>query len=87
VYREYQLSIAKEDRLKGIWSMQQYESKYRKAMYDAVRASNPSWKPGQSFDTSVLDSITRESVEGTLIKNGNTLVKKTSTGSSLDIKI
>lgn len=87
VYREYQLSIAKEDRLKGTWSMQQYESKYRKAMYDAVRASNPSWKPGQSFDTSVLDSITRESVEGTLIKNGNTLVKKTSTGSSLDIKI
>ena len=87
VYREYQLSIAKEDRLKGTWSMQQYESKYRKAMYDTVRASNPSWKPGQSFDASVLDGITRESVEGTLMKNGNTLVKKPSMGSSLDIQI
>ncbi len=76
VYREYQLSINKEDRLKGTWSMQQYESKYRKALYDAVRAANPNWKAGQPFDTSALNGITRESVESTLVKSGNTLVRR-----------
>ena len=76
VYREYQLSINKEDRLKGTWSLQQYETQYRKAMYAAVRAANPNWKPGQSFDASILNSITRESVESTLVKSGNTLVTK-----------
>ena len=76
VYREYQLSINKEDRLKGTWSLQQYETQYRKAMYDAIRTVNPNWKQGQSFDTSILNKITRESVENTLVKSGNTLVRK-----------
>ena len=65
--------------------MQQYESKYRKAMYDAVRAVNPSWKPGQTFDSGILDNVTRESVESQLVKSGNTLVKKS--GSTLDIQV
>lgn len=56
--------------------MQQYESKYRKALYDAVRAANPNWKAGQPFDTSALNGITRESVESTLVKSGNTLVRR-----------
>jgi phage tail protein X len=28
---------------------QQYEGKYRSAMYAAVRAANPEWEPGQPF--------------------------------------
>lgn len=36
--------------------------------------SNSNWKPGQKFDTSILDNVTRESVEFTLVKNGNRLV-------------
>ena len=29
---------------------------------------NPNWKPGQKFDTSILDNVTRESAEATLVK-------------------
>lgn len=88
VYREYQLSIPKKDRLKGTWSLGQYESKYNKAMYDAVRAANPGWKPGQSFDPHILDTVTRESVESELVQSGNTLVKRTSSvGNSIDLQV
>ncbi|MGN0476267.1 MAG: DUF3879 family protein, partial [Ruminococcus sp.] len=88
IFREYQLSVKKEDRAKGTWTLQQYEGKYRSAMYAAVKAANPKWEPGQPFDPGILDSVTRESVESTLVKSGNTLVKRSSvSGSSLDIQI
>ncbi len=87
IFREYQLSVKKEDRAKGTWTLQQYEGKYRSAMYAAVKAANPKWEPGQPFDPGILDSVTRESVESTLMKSGNTLVKKISSGSTLDMKI
>lgn len=76
VFKEYQLSIKKEDRLKGTWSLEQYEQQYRSALAAAVKAANPNWKNGQPFDASVLDGITRESIESTLVKSGNTLVRK-----------
>ena len=44
-------------------------------MYAAVKSANPNWKQGQKFDTSILDNVTRESVESTLVKNGNRLVR------------
>lgn len=87
VFREYQLSVKKEDRAKGTWTLQQYEGKYRSAMYAAVKAANPNWQPGQPFDPGILDSVTRESVESQLVKSGNTLVKKPSSGSTLDIQV
>lgn len=87
IFREYQLSVKKEDRAKGTWTLQQYEGKYRSAMYAAVKAANPKWEPGQPFDPSVLNSVTRESVESTLMKNGNMLVKKASSVGSLDIQV
>ena len=88
IFREYQLSVKKEDRAKGTWTLQQYEDKYRSAMYAAVKAANPKWAPGQPFDPSILDSVTRETVESTLVKSGNTLVKRSSiSGSSLDVQI
>ena len=87
IFREYQLSVKKEDRAKGTWTLQQYEGKYRSAMYAAVKAANPKWEPGQPFDPSILDSVTRESVESQLVKNGNTFVKKPSSGSTLDIQV
>ncbi len=55
--------------------IEQYEGQYRSAMYAAVKAANPNWKPGQKFDTSILENVTRESVETTLVKNGNRLVR------------
>lgn len=87
IFREYQLSVKKEDRAKGTWTLQQYEGKYRSAMYAAVKAANPKWEPGQPFDPGILDSVTRESVESQLVKSGNTFVKKPSLGSTLDMKI
>lgn len=76
VFKEYQLSVKKEDRLKGTWTLGQYEANYNTAMYEAVKKANPSWQPGQSFDASILDSVTRESVESTLVRSGNTLTRK-----------
>ncbi len=40
------------------------------------------WKPGQAFDTSILDNVTRESVEATLVQNGNRLVRN-----SIDVSV
>jgi hypothetical protein len=76
VFREYQLSIKEDDRLKGTWSLQQYEEQYRSALAAAVKAANPDWKNGDPFDASILDSITRESIESTLVQSGNTLTRK-----------
>ena len=87
VFRAYQLSIREDDRLKGTWSLEQYERQYRLALSAAVKAANPNWKNGDSFDASILDSVTRESVESQLVKSGNTLVRKSSSGSTLDIQV
>lgn len=76
VFREYQLSIKEDDRLKGTWSLEQYEKQYRAAFAVAVKAVNPNWTYGDSFDTNILDSITRESIESQLVVSGNTLVRK-----------
>lgn len=88
VFRAYQLSIKEGDRLKGTWSLQQYEKQYSAALAAAVRAANPNWKNGDPFDASILDNVTREAVESTLVKSGNTLVRRSSvSGSSLDIQV
>ena len=68
--------------LSGTWTLEQYEGQYRAAMYAAVKSANPNWKPGQKFDTSILDNVTRESVESTLVKNGNRLVRN-----SIDVSV
>lgn len=73
IFRAYQLSIKEDDRLKGTWSLQQYEKQYSSALAAAVKAANPNWKNGDPFDASILNSITRESVESTLVQSGNTL--------------
>jgi len=52
----------------------QYEGKYRSAMYAAVKAANPNWQPGQPFDSSILDSVTRELVESNLVQSENLLI-------------
>ena len=76
IFRAYQLSVKEDDRLKGTWSLQQYEKQYTSALAAAVKAANPNWKNGDPFDASILDSITRESIESTLAQSGNTLTRK-----------
>lgn len=88
VFRAYQLSVKEGDRLKGTWSLQQYEKQYSAALAAAVREANPNWKNGDPFDASILDNVTRESVESTLVKSGNTFVRRSSvSGSSLDVQV
>lgn len=76
VYTAYQKSVKIEDRLKGSWTLEQYEKAYTRACYNAVKAANPDWEIGQSFDASILDSVTRESVEANLVQSGSTFVTK-----------
>ena len=71
IFKDYQLSVNKDKRLSGTWTL-----------YAAVKSANPNWKPGQKFDTSILDNVTRESVEPTLVKNGNRLVRN-----SIDVSV
>lgn len=74
VFREFQLSIPKENRLKGTWTLEQYERAYRQAFYDAAKAADPNWDLGQPFSRKILDSVTRESVDNALVQSGNKLV-------------
>lgn len=74
VFREFQLSIPKEDRLKGTWTLGQYERAYRQAFYDAAKKADPNWELGRPFDRSILDKVTRESVDNALVKSGDKLV-------------
>lgn len=68
VFRAFQLSIKKEDRLKGTWTLEQYERQYNKAFYEAVKSADPSWKQGKQLPAGVLDGITRESIDKSLVK-------------------
>ena len=82
IFKDYQLSVSKDKRLSGTWTLEQYEGQYRAAMYAAVKSANPNWKPGQAFDTGILDNVTRESIEATLVQNGNRLVRN-----SIDVSV
>lgn len=74
IFREFQLSIPKSDRLKGTWTLQQYETAYNQAFYDAVKAADPSWKPGQPFDSSILNKVSKKDIDNSLVKSGERLL-------------
>ena len=81
VFRDYQLSVPINDRLKGTWTLGQYERQYRQALYDACKEADPSWELGKKLPAGALNNVTRESVDSTLVKSGDKLVKK-----NLDVK-
>ena len=70
VFQAYQRSVPKEDRLKGTWTLSQYERQYRQAMIQAVKKADPTWDFGKSFDPKVLDSVTREMVDNSIVSDG-----------------
>ena len=43
IFKDYQLSVSKDKRLSGTWTLEQYEGQYRAAMYAAVKSANPNW--------------------------------------------
>lgn len=86
VFTAYQKSVPIEDRLKGTWTLGQYERNYRQTLYDACKAADPKWELGKSIPYGALDGITREDIDSTLVKGngqyGETLVRK-----SVDITV
>jgi hypothetical protein len=68
VFQNYQRSVGKSDRLKGSWTLEQYERQYNKAFYEAAKAADPSWEPGKQIKAGALDGITRESIDTSLVK-------------------
>ena len=86
VFTRYQLSVPKKDRLKGTWTLGEYERAYRQAFYDACKKVDPKWEIGKDIPAGALDSITRETIDSTLVKGqgeyGETLVRK-----SVDVQL
>lgn len=74
VYTEYQLSVPKADRLKGTWTLGQYERAYRQAFYDAIKSADPNWELGKHFNSNILKNLSREDIDKSLVKSGNQLL-------------
>jgi hypothetical protein len=85
VFTAYQKSVPIEDRLKGTWTLGQYEKNYTLAFAAAVKAANPNWKNGDKFDISILDSVTRDSVDTSLVKSSGQYGEELTRG--LDISV
>ena len=87
VFQEYQRSVPKTDRLKGTWTLEQYERQYRQAFIDACKEANPSWDFGKPVSRSVLNKVTRESVDNSLVSDGVNLTRgKVGNNQRLDVK-
>ena len=85
VFTRYQLSVEKSERLTGTWTLEQYERCYERAFYNIVKAANPDWKPGQRFDPSLLDGVTRQSVEQQIVPADGRALTLTS-GDAIDVR-
>ena len=86
VFTRYQLSVKKADRLMGTWTLEQYERCYNRAFYTIVKEANPNWQPGQRFDPSILDGITREEVESRIVQTGIDSLTLTA-GDKINVKV
>lgn len=86
VFTRYQLSVKKSDRLTGTWTLEQYERCYNRAFYSIVKEANPDWQPGQKFDSSILNGITREEVEHRIIQTGVGTLTLTS-GNEINVSV
>ncbi len=87
VYTNLYRKTEKNDRLAAGHTLSEYERQYWQTFVDAVKKVNPKWEPGKAIPSGALDGITRESIDSSLVKSGSELVKKPSSGGSLDIQI
>lgn len=76
VYTNLYHKMPKKERLAAGHTLEQYERQYRQAFVNAVKAADPAWRIGQPFDPSVLNGITREAVDSTLVQSGSSLVRQ-----------
>lgn len=87
IYMDMYRQMKSDDRLSAGYTLRQYHLAYTQAFVSAIKAVDPTWEYGKAVPSGALDSVTRESVESQLVKSGNTFVKKSSSGSRLDMKI
>lgn len=87
IYMDMYRQMKSDDRLSAGYTLRQYHLAYTQAFISAIKAVDPTWEYGKAVPSGALDSVTRESVESQLVKSGNTFVKKSSSGSTLDMKI
>lgn len=74
VYRTYQEQAPKEDRLKGTWTLGQYEKIYNQFFSDTVKTADPDWQPGDDFDSDLLMGITRDQIDKYVYAEGEELI-------------
>lgn len=87
VFTAYQKATPIDKRLNGTWTLGQYEKTYRQAFYNAVKAADPNWELGKPFNSPILNKISREDIDNSLVKaageyGGTNLVSK-----GIDIKL
>lgn len=82
VYTNLYRKVSKNDRLAAGHTLSQYERQYRQAFVKAVKDADPDWEIGKKIPSGVLDNITRESVETSLVKSGSSLF-----GKAIDYKV
>ena len=70
VFQAYQRSVPKKDRLKGTWTLSQYERQYRQAMISACKEADPAWDFGKPIPKGALDGITREQIDNAIVSDG-----------------
>ena len=68
VFEGYQRSTSIENRLKGTWTLGQYEKAYKRAFYNAIKEANPEWELGKAFNSNILDKISREDIDKSLVQ-------------------
>ena len=74
VYRTYQEQAPKDERLKGTWTLGQYERIYIGYFIDVVRSVDPDWQPGDDFDSNLINGITRDQIEMYVYSDGSELI-------------
>lgn len=57
VINKYLNTISSKQRNSAAWTLQRMAGDYATRMEKLVRENNPGWKPGDAFDTSILDQL------------------------------
>lgn len=70
VFTAYQRDAKKKDRLRGTWTLGEYERSYRRYFAYSVMKDDPEWMPGAEFDSESLIDIERVDVERLMVSNG-----------------
>lgn len=57
VIKQYLSTIPSEQRSSASWTLSRMAGDYASRMEALVKKNNPNWKPGDAFDTSILDQL------------------------------